>query len=111
MHFESLNFYFKRISIIKLINLFTSVTSASISFCPFKCLSQFSLFKNKIILVGRVPGQKMKMELVRNYVFLSELSTKISKSQIQNERKSHCAKAEHASAPFFPVGEQCPWEE
>lgn len=49
-------------------------------------------------------GQRMKMELVRSYIFLSEMSTQISKSQIQNERKVHCVKSVNFPAHLGPFG-------
>lgn len=79
-------------------SLSTSLTSTSTSFFSLQMFTPIFIFKEKIISVGRIPGQRMKMELVRKCIFLSEMSTNISKSHIPIERKSSCAKSENFSA-------------
>lgn len=76
----------------------TSLTSTSTSCFSLQMFTPIFIFKDKIILVGRFPGQRTKMERVRKCIFLSEMSTNISKSQIQIERKSSCAQSENFSA-------------
>lgn len=46
----------------------------------------------------------MKMELVRNCIFLSEMTIQVSKSQSQKKEKIYCTKSEFLCSSPFPFG-------
>lgn len=53
----------------------------------------------------------MKMELVRNCIFLSEMTIQVSKSQSQNERKNLLHQVRISLLISLPIWDQHQWEE